>query len=90
LLGSAGRIVVPSAFFNDSDPLWVEVEDADGKRERIEVGGDDEFRLEIEDFARCVATGRQPAVVSHEDTLANMATIDALYESARTGRAVML
>jgi D-xylose 1-dehydrogenase (NADP+, D-xylono-1,5-lactone-forming) len=90
LLGSAGRIVIPSAFFNDSDPLWVEVEDADGKRERIEVGGDDEFRLEIEDFARCVATGSQPAVVSHEDTLANMATIDALYESARTGRAVKL
>ena len=43
-----------------------------------------------EDFARCVATGSQPAVVSHEDTLANMATIDALYESARTGRAVEL
>ena len=54
-------------------------------RERIEVAGDDEYRLEIEDFAGCVATGSQPAVVSHEDTLANMATIDALYESARTG-----
>ena len=36
---AAGRIVVPSAFFNDSDPLWVEVEDADGVRERIEIGG---------------------------------------------------
>jgi D-xylose 1-dehydrogenase (NADP+, D-xylono-1,5-lactone-forming) len=90
LLGTAGRIVVPSAFVNGSDPLCVIFEDADGQRERIEVEGDDEYRLEVEDFARCVAAGRQPEVVSHEDTLANMATIDALYESARTHRAVEL
>jgi predicted dehydrogenase len=90
LLGTRGRISVPRAFVNPSEPLWIEVEDADGGRERIVVAGDDEYRLEIEDFARCVAAGRQPAVVSHEDTLANMATIDALYESARTRRAISI
>lgn len=90
LLGTAGRIFVPNAFFNFSDPLWLELEDADGERERVDVEGDDEFRLEVEDFAGSVAAGRQPEVVSHEDTLANMATIDALYESARTRRAVEL
>ena len=52
--------------------------------------GDDEYRLEVEDFAACVRDARQPEVVSHADTLANMATIDALYESARSGRRVEL
>jgi xylose dehydrogenase (NAD/NADP) len=90
LLGTDGRILVPAAFVNRSEPLWFEVEDAAGSRERIDTPGDDEYRLEVEDFARCVREGRQPEVVSHADTLANMAAIDALYESARSGRAVAL
>jgi xylose dehydrogenase (NAD/NADP) len=90
LLGTAGRITIPQAFVNGSEPLWITVEDAGGERKRIDVEGDDEYRLEIEDFARCVAAGRQPSVVSHQDTLDNMATIDALYESARARRAVEL
>jgi predicted dehydrogenase len=44
----------------------------------------------VEDFAACVRAGRQPEVVSHADTLENMQTIDALYESARAGRRVVL
>jgi D-xylose 1-dehydrogenase (NADP+, D-xylono-1,5-lactone-forming) len=90
LLGTAGRIRVPAAFVNRSDPVSVELEDATGAWTRVEVAGDDEYRLEVEDFARCVAAGRQPHVVSHEDTLANMAVIDALYEAARSGRRVQL
>jgi predicted dehydrogenase len=35
-----------------------------------------------------VNAGRQPQVVSHEDTLANMAAVDALYEAARSGRRI--
>ena len=34
--------------------------------------------------------GFEPETVSHEDTLANMAAIDALYEAARSGRRVEL
>ncbi len=90
LLGSEGRILVPNAFVNGSDPLWFEVEDASGARERVDTPGDDEYRLEVEDFAACVRDGRQPEAVSHTDTLANMRAVDALYESARTGRAVEL
>jgi predicted dehydrogenase len=90
LLGTAGRIRVPDAFVNGSDPVTVEIEDASGTWERIEVPGDDEYRLEVEDFADCVRSGRQPQIVSHEDTLANMAAIDALYEAARSGRSVAL
>lgn len=90
LLGTTGRIRVPDAFVNGSEPLAIEFEDASGAIERVEVPGDDEYRLEVEDFARCVRAGRQPEVVSHADTLANMAAIDALYEAARTGRRVEL
>jgi D-xylose 1-dehydrogenase (NADP+, D-xylono-1,5-lactone-forming) len=90
LLGTEGRIVVPTAFVNRSDPLWFEVEDADGRRERVQTPGDDEYRLEVEDFAACVRAGRGPEVVSHADTIENMRTIDALYESARSGRVVEL
>ena len=90
LLGTEGRILVPNAFVNGSDPLWFEIEDAQGDRERVATPGDDEYRLEVEDFAACVRDGRQPEVVSHADTLENMQTIDALYESARNGRRVKL
>jgi D-xylose 1-dehydrogenase (NADP+, D-xylono-1,5-lactone-forming) len=90
LLGTAGRIHVPDAFVNGSEPVTVEIQDATGAWERIDVPGDDEYRLEVEDFAECVRSGRQPQVVSHEDTLANMAAIDALYEAARSGRRVEL
>jgi predicted dehydrogenase len=88
LLGSHGRIRVPDAFVNGSEPVAVEIQSSRGEWERVEVPGDDEYRLEVEDFARCVAAGRQPEVVSHTDTLANMAAIDALYKSARSGSRV--
>jgi predicted dehydrogenase len=90
LLGTGGRIRVPAAFVNRSDPLTVELESPDGAVERVQTPGDDEYRLEVEDFAECVKSGRQPQVVSHDDTLANMAAIDALYEAARSGRRVEL
>jgi D-xylose 1-dehydrogenase (NADP+, D-xylono-1,5-lactone-forming) len=88
LLGTAGRIRVPDAFVNGSEPVTIEIQDASGAWERIDVPGDDEYRLEVEDFAECVRAGRQPQVVSHEDTLANMGAIDALYEAARSGRRI--
>jgi D-xylose 1-dehydrogenase (NADP+, D-xylono-1,5-lactone-forming) len=90
LLGTAGRIRVPDAFVNGSEPVSVEIESRSGEWERVGVPGDDEYRLEVEDFARCVAEGRQPGVVSHEDTVANMAAVDALYTAARSGDRVEL
>jgi predicted dehydrogenase len=88
-LGTTGRIRVPRAFVNGLDPVPVEVQDASGAWERVEAAGD-EYRLEVEDFAACVAEGRPPAVVSHADTLANMAAVDALYDAARSGGTIRL
>jgi predicted dehydrogenase len=90
ILGTEGSITVPQAFVLRSDDVAVAVTDADGETRPVAVGGDDEYRLEVEDFARCVLEGTQPQVVSHEDTLWNMRTIDALYASAREGRTVRL
>ena len=90
LLGTEGTITVPQAFVLRSDDVAVECTDADGKTHSVAVGGDDEYPLEVEDFARCVLAGSQPQVLSHEDTLWNMRTIDALYASAREGRTVHL
>jgi xylose dehydrogenase (NAD/NADP) len=89
ILGTSGRIRVPDAFVNGLDPVRVEVQDASSAWERVEVAGD-EYRLEVEHFASCIAAGRQPTVVPHADTLANMAVVDALYEAARTGGTIPL
>src|SRR5438105_14549977 len=40
LLGTEGRILVPTAFVNRSDQLWFEVESADGKRLHVDTPGD--------------------------------------------------
>ena len=90
ILGTDGRIRIPDAFVNGSEDLEIELEYGSGTWEQISVAGDDEYRLEVEDFAACVREGRQPEVVSHADTLANMATVDALYEAARSGRTIAL
>ncbi len=90
LLGTEGDITVPEAFVVGSGDVRVIRTDAEGDDEVLTVAGADEYRLEVEDFADCVRTGRAPEVVSHADTLANMRTIDALYASARQGAAVPL
>ena len=88
VLGTEGSITVPQAFVLRSGDVAIECTDADGQTRSVAVSGDDEYRLEVEDFARCVLEATQPQVVSHEDTLWNMRTIDALYASAREGRVV--
>lgn len=89
VLGTGGRIRVPDAFVNRLDPVGVEVQSASGDWDVVEAAGD-EYRLEVEDFASCIAEGRQPSVVSHADTLANMAAVDALYAAARSREVVRL
>lgn len=83
---------------------WIEVEDAfdapteeptelayriDG-REGVETFDPiDQFRLEIEEFASCAASGRSPRTDGSE-AIATMRVIDALAESARRNGVVAL
>ncbi|UTF53595.1 Gfo/Idh/MocA family protein [Natronosalvus rutilus] len=74
---------------------WLEVDDAfdvpDGALElEYEIDGEhgvetfepvDQYRLEVEHFARCIETGTRPRT-DGDEAVANMHVIDALYESA--------
>jgi D-xylose 1-dehydrogenase (NADP+, D-xylono-1,5-lactone-forming) len=91
LLGTDGDITIPQAFVLRPDAeVTVVHTDAEGRDEAHAVDAADEYQLEVEDFADCVAAGRAPEVVSHADTLANMRTVDALYAAAARGATVTL
>ena len=57
--------------------------------ERIEVPLADSYQLELEDFATAVAGEREP-LLGRTDAIGQARTIDALYQSAESGRAVRL
>ena len=50
---------------------------------------EDSYRLELEDFAAAAAGEREP-LLGRADALGQARTIDALYRSADSGRAVTL
>jgi predicted dehydrogenase len=62
-------------------------ERSDGKR--IALTAPDLFAAEMDDFARCILEGR-PSKVSGEEGLKDVRIMAAIYESARTGKAVKL
>jgi predicted dehydrogenase len=77
---------------------WFELDPAflyDGNRGRrsdgkqIALPGGDQFAAEMDDFARCILEDR-PSKVSGEEGLRDVRIMMAIYESARTGRAVSL
>jgi len=86
IAGTDGEIVLENAWMPgeaDAEVLLCR----GGEEKRIVTPGVNTYRLEVEDFVRALRTGgplRWPA----EDAIRNMAVIDALYESARTGNAV--
>jgi D-xylose 1-dehydrogenase (NADP+, D-xylono-1,5-lactone-forming) len=64
----------------------IDLRGPDGE-ERIEVALSDSYQLELEDFAAAVAGEREP-LLGRADALGQARTIDALYRSAESGRAV--
>ena len=86
IAGTEGTIVVPQPWRPEGLPIRLT---RGGRTEEVVVAGEDRYLLEIEDLADCVRTGRAPRV-SLAESRGNVATIVALLESARTGRAVKL
>lgn len=87
IVGSEGTLIVPEPFkpeFNEKIFLV-----RDGKTETIKVKGKDLYLGEVEDMADTIIQGKTPRI-SLADSRANVATIRALLESARTGVAVKL
>jgi predicted dehydrogenase len=86
IIGTRGMIVMESPW-NPGGEQGRFLIRADGREEWVVTPGANRYQLEVEDFARAVLTGvptRWPA----EDAVGNMAAIDALLASARTGKIV--
>lgn len=85
ILGTRGAILLDSPWFPGDGFTLVR----DGQAQRVPCATGDGYVLEVEDFARAVRTGTAPRWPA-ADALANMVVLDAILESARTGRAVEL
>lgn len=85
LVGTEGKVVLHPAFNAEVNPtLTVEIGD-----ERFEYTGEfvNEVAEEFDYFAHCVLTDATPDP-DGRDSVADMATVEAIYESAETGQKV--
>ncbi len=82
VVGSEGSILVPDAFVPQPLTETELVVRAAGEEQRVVIPAVDQYQLMVEHFAGCIINGKEPEY-STQDTLENMATIDALYRSAR-------
>ena len=83
IVGTEGAIVLENPWFPGEEHGEIVV-CRDAKEERFSTPGGNGYHLEVEDFADAVLTGRPPRWMV-DDAVANMAAIDALLRSARTG-----
>lgn len=86
IVGTKGAIVMESPW-NPGNQRSEFTLRREGRSERIETPGANRFQLEVEDFAKAVLTKTSPRWPV-EDAVANMAVLDALITSARTGAVV--
>ena len=84
--GSAGRLDLPDPF--GTGPLRLYRADSQAWNE-ITVDRPDSHRLMIESFMGAIV-GKEGVPATAEDAAAAVAAINAIYESARTGRRVTL
>jgi len=84
ICGTEGAMVLPSPWIPGVEDTRILVQRWGEPDEIVPVAGADTYRLEIEDFARAVTTATPPRWPA-EDAAANMAVIDALFESAGRG-----
>jgi predicted dehydrogenase len=83
ILGSEGTIAIESPWFPGEERGEI-ILTRDGKVERLDTAGGNGYHLQVEDFSDAVQKGRPPRWTV-DDAVANMAAIDALLRSARTG-----
>jgi D-xylose 1-dehydrogenase (NADP+, D-xylono-1,5-lactone-forming) len=86
VFGTQGRIRLDDPFRVDAGNITVAVEKG-GDDQTVSVPDADSYHLMVEHFADAVLNNR-PLDYPPQNSLGNMLVIDALYESARTGRKV--
>jgi predicted dehydrogenase len=86
-IGDKATLVIPNPFIpGPKKPLFLI---RNGKTETIPVKGPDTYISEVEDMADAVLLGKPPTV-SLADSRSNIAAILALFESAKTGKPILL
>jgi len=85
IVGSRGRLLVPSPFKPDPTRSVLRLEVEGESRDLPIRNGGNMYRLQVDHFSRSVLEGR-PLSLPFEDALGNMAVIEALRSSAQTGR----
>jgi xylose dehydrogenase (NAD/NADP) len=87
IVGSEATLIVPQPFKPGLNEKLFLVRA--GKTETIKVKGQELYIGEVEDMADAITLGKTPRI-SLEDSRANVATIRALLESARTNRPIKI
>ena len=87
IVGTKGQLNVDPAF-EYAEGLAYELT-VNGQTTKKKIGKRDQFGPELVYFSDCVQTGRTPEP-SGEEGLQDVRIIEALYESAETGRAVAI
>ena len=80
IIGEKGMITIPEPFTSYKSEAIVLLA-AEGQVTEQRFPPVDQFQLEVEHFATCIRSGQQPAF-SLEETLENMATLEAIYRAA--------
>ncbi len=80
IIGEAGTITIPAPFTPGKTEAVIMVT-VDGQTTEQRFAPVDQYQLQVEHFASCIRANRQPAL-RLEETLENMATIEAIYRSA--------
>lgn len=88
VIGSENRITVPLPFHpvKEKEILFI---NSSNVTDTIKIDGDDTYIGEVEDMADAILDGK-PQRVSLAFSRGNVAAINALFESARTGKPVMI
>lgn len=82
--GPDGTLVVEDAFLPGTDHVEIAVHRGRREGETVRIPGADEYQVMVEHFGDCVLHGR-PLRYTAEEAALNMAVIEALYASARSG-----
>ncbi|HEV2654379.1 MAG TPA: Gfo/Idh/MocA family oxidoreductase, partial [Ktedonobacteraceae bacterium] len=80
IMGESGTITLPVPFTPGNSEVTVFVT-KDGKLSERNFTRTDQYQLEVEHFADCILTQREPALRISE-TLENIATLEAIYQAA--------
>ena len=87
LVGTKGMLRIDPAYEYVGKLAWT-LRIGDGEKERT-FGGSDQFAPELVHFSECIRTGKKPEPDGYEG-LADVRVISALFESAKSGRAIRI